>query len=619
MPLRARIYVGSLVALIGLLCLACANLPGVRGKAAQDILLLLPVLYVIYRSCRRYLVELEAEKKHAEQIAALHLRTIEALVLAIEAKDRATKAHLSRVRGYAVEIGRAFGLHGPELEALRVAALLHDIGKIAVPEHILAKPGRLTPEEFEKMKIHPVVGSEIVERVKFPYPVAPIVRAHHEKWDGTGYPDGLKGDEIPLGGRILAVVDCLDALLSDRQYRPALPLDEGIAEVVRRSGRDFDPKVVEMLQQMYPDLERRRNRLQSTPLLSEISVRHGDAPGAGFEVPPEFSSHGSAECAVPLALTATRQEAQLLCEMAQASLDSVAPEEAFRSIAAHVKRLVPYDAMAIYVMRHSRLIREFACGDQLRLPPLIDIPIGRGLSGWVVRTGQPLLNGNPGPEAAGAALHSALAVPLNGSTGTIGVVTLYRAESDAFAPDHLRILLAAASKIAPAVENALKVRRIDSTTTDYLTDLPNAGSLLLRLENELARSRRTNEPLTILLCDLDNFREVNERHGHHIGNKVLRAIGSAFRECCREYDYVARMGSDEFVLILPASDGESLRGRIGELQQIGERAGRQAVGSDEITMTVGEAAFPQDGAQAEQLLAVAAHRRSARHQATVAS
>src|SRR3989440_6539273 len=122
-----------------------------------------------------------------------------------------------------------------EMEALQAASLLHDIGKLAVPEHIISKPGRLTPEEFEKMKIHPVVGAEILERVQFPYPVVPIVRAHHEKWDGTGYPSGLAGEAIPIGARILSAVDCLDALASDRQYRRALPLDQAMSGVAKVS------------------------------------------------------------------------------------------------------------------------------------------------------------------------------------------------------------------------------------------------------------------------------------------------------------------------------------------------------------------------------------------------
>src|SRR5271165_4893665 len=149
------------------------------------------------------------------------------------------------------------GLDEEELEALRAGALLHDIGKLAVPEHIINKPGRLSPEEFEKMKIHPIVGAEILERVNFPYPVVPIVRAHHEKFDGSGYPDGLKGDQIPIGARILSVVDCLDALASDRQYRSAMPLDEAIKIIVEESGKSYDPQVVKIMHARYRELEAR--------------------------------------------------------------------------------------------------------------------------------------------------------------------------------------------------------------------------------------------------------------------------------------------------------------------------------------------------------------------------
>src|SRR5580658_288478 len=218
-------------------------------------LVLLPLVYFVYRSYKMYLDRLEKDKNHVEEIAGLHLRTIEALALAIEAKDTTTGDHLQRVRVYATEIGREIGLSQKELDALQAASLLHDIGKLAVPEHIISKPGRLTPEEFEKMKIHPLVGAEILEEVKFPYPVVPIVRAHHEKWDGTGYPFGLAGEEIPIGARILSVVDCLDALASDRQYRRALPLDQAMDIVNSESGKSFDPVIVDIMRRRYVELE----------------------------------------------------------------------------------------------------------------------------------------------------------------------------------------------------------------------------------------------------------------------------------------------------------------------------------------------------------------------------
>src|SRR5579871_1479935 len=207
----------------------------------QSSLLVLPPIYLMYRSYRLYLGKLETEKRHAEQVSNLHLRTIEALALAIEAKDETTGEHLQRVRVYAMELAKDLGLSEDETEALRAASVLHDIGKLAVPEHIISKPGKLTPEEFEKMKIHPIVGAEILEQVNFPYPVVPIVRAHHEKWDGSGYPSGLAGEEIPIGARILSIVDCLDALASDRQYRRAMPLDQAMKIVISESGTSFDP------------------------------------------------------------------------------------------------------------------------------------------------------------------------------------------------------------------------------------------------------------------------------------------------------------------------------------------------------------------------------------------
>src|SRR5579859_5007809 len=251
----------------------------------QSSLLILPPIYLMYRSYRLYLGKLESEKQHAEQVSHLHLRTIEALALAIEAKDETTGEHLQRVRIYSMELAKELGLSENETEALRAASVLHDIGKLAVPEHIISKPGRLTPEEFEKMKIHPIVGAEILERVHFPYPVVPIVRAHHEKWDGSGYPQGLAGEAIPIGARILAAVDCFDALASDRQYRKALPLNEAMAKVVADAGKAFDPRVVEILHRRYIELEKLAHaQPQETPakLSTDIKVERGSAPAAGF-------------------------------------------------------------------------------------------------------------------------------------------------------------------------------------------------------------------------------------------------------------------------------------------------------------------------------------------------
>lgn len=258
----------------------------------------LPVVYLVHRSYRTYMVQMQQEKTHVEEVNALHMRTIETLALAIDAKDHNTHDHLQRVQLYALEIGKELGLSPAELEALRAASVLHDIGKLAVPEQIISKPGKLTPAEFQKMKIHPVVGAEILERVAFPYPVVPIVRSHHEKWDGSGYPDGLSGDRIPIGARILGAVDCFDALASDRPYRRALPAEEAIAKVVSEAGKSFDPAVVEVLQRRYRDFEVQAQTLGGMArqaLSTDICITRGAAPGAGFAAEPAPTDTSSLE------------------------------------------------------------------------------------------------------------------------------------------------------------------------------------------------------------------------------------------------------------------------------------------------------------------------------------
>jgi diguanylate cyclase (GGDEF)-like protein len=234
----------------------------------------------------------------------------------------------------------------------------------------------------------------------------------------------------------------------------------------------------------------------------------------------------------------------------------------------------------------------------------------------VAQNRKPILNGNPSVEAGYmgdpgkfSTLRSALALPLEGLNGAVGVLALYRAEKDAFTKDNLRILLAISSKVSLAIENALKYRQVEnSATIDYLTSLPNARSLFLRLDSELARCRRMNIPLAVLVCDLDGFKQVNDSFGHLTGNKVLSAVANGLKSNCREYDYVARMGGDEFVLLLPHITPESVDERINRLVQIAAEAGEIVQGKRILSMSVGEAFYPMDGANAEELLATADRR-----------
>ncbi len=583
----------------------------------QTSLLILPAVYLIYRSYRLYLAKLEDEKGHVEEMANLHMRTIEALALAIEAKDHTTHDHLQRVRVYAVEVAKDLRVTPEEMEALQAAALLHDIGKLAVPEHIISKPGRLTPEEFEKMKIHPVVGAEILERVRFPYPVVPIVRAHHEKYDGTGYPFGLKGEEIPIGARILSAVDYLDAMASDRQYRRAIALDEVMERLKLESGRAFDPRVVDVLQRRYKDLERlveqRSESVKWSKLSTDVKVERGLAPAAGFVETAVKDKH---ETTFLASIAAARQEAQTLFELSQDLGASLSLDETLSVFSVKLKRLVPYDSIAIYVRHNGILYPQHVSGDNFRLFESLRIPLGQGLSGWVAQNRKPIINGNPSVEPGYlndptkfSTLRSALALPLEGLGGVVGVLALYQSEPDAFTTDHLRILLAVTSKMALAIENALKYQQAEnSATTDFLTELPNARSLFLELDKELARCKREESSLTVMVCDMDGFKQINDRFGHLEGNRVLRLFAQALRQSCREYDYVARMGGDEFVVIAPGLTTEAATKKAEQMRELARQVGQEICQEDILSLSVGRSMYPQDGLDAEELLAEADRR-----------
>src|SRR5271168_2514919 len=469
------------------------------------------------------------------------------------------------------------------------------------------------------MKIHTVVGAEILERVRFPYPVVPIVRAHHEKWDGSGYPYGLKGAEIPIGARILSAVDYLDALASDRQYRRALPLDEVMQRLAAESGKSFDPKVVEILKKRYLSLEKlalAQFGREVNPLLStEVKVERGLAPAAGFENISVKDGLGH-EASFLSSIAAARQEAQTLFELSQDLGASLSLVETLSVFSVKLRSLVPYDAIAIYVRRNDELIPEYVNGDNFRLFSSLRIPIGQGLSGWVAHNKKPIINGNPSVEPGYlndptkfSTLRSALAIPLEGVSGVIGVLALYRGERDAFTSDNLRILLAISSKMALAIENAEKYQQAEnSATTDYLTGLPNARSLFLQLDRELARCKRDNSTLTVMVGDMDGFKQINDRFGHLEGNRVLRLFAQALKDSCREYDYVARMGGDEFVVIAPGLPADAAAKKVEQIRPLARQAGFDVCGEEILSLSVGMAVSPDDGNDAEQLLTQADRR-----------
>ena len=624
--------------LVGAILAAAADLIS-SNYGWMTSMLLLPLVYTIYRAYAAQMAIARDRQQHIIDNEALHLRTIEGLAMAIEAKDQNTHEHLLRVRVYSAAIGEAMGLDQSTKQALLTAAFLHDIGKLAVPEHIINKPGKLTQEEFEKMKIHPVVGGDILERVNFPYPVVPIVRAHHESWDGSGYPDGLKGEEIPIGARILTTVDCFDALASDRPYRKALSLDEAMAFVRSRAGIQFDPQVVALLETRYLSLEEQARQQISKfqPLKTDLVIERGGGPGAGLEpqhkqdVIPADTGETSAVVAATVGKTAylpslnliaaAVQEAKAVLDLSQTLGSSMSARETSSMMARRLRPLIPYDAFAVYLKTDETLTaHSIECSVADAFSHLVQIPLGDGLSGWVAKSTRPIVNGNPTVEptycpASGllTPTSSAVSIPLfELSGGIFGVLTLYSQAPAAFSKDHLRMLQAIESKFSLALQNALRFRSAESNIQiDPVTQLPGIESFLERIDAQVEKARLnvSNElHFGVAVCDLNGFKAVNERYGHLVGNELLRTIAGIFRESCRAEDTVTRMGGDEFILLFPSMDVESAHRRLGVLEEGVQRACTQLQIEVRLSTSVGLAFYPQDGETTEELMGVADRR-----------
>jgi len=393
-----------------------------------------------------------------------------------------------------------------------------------------------------------------------------------------------------------------------------------MARVAEEAGTSFDPQVVGILQDRYVELEKRAHAQParvSAKLSTHVKVKRGLAPAAGLaESEAPALPHPELRGDYLTSIAAARQEAQLLFELSHELGTSLSLDDTLSMLSVRLKRLVPHDSMAVYLQKNDVLVPEFASGDNFRLFSALRIPLGQGLSGWVAQNKKPILNGNPSVEPGYlndptkySTLRSALAVPLEGGAGVVAVLALYRAPADAFTKDHLRVLQVIASKLGFTVENALKYRVAeDSATTDYLTGLPNARSLFMHLDGEIARCQRSGSSLAVFVTDLDGFKQVNDRFGHLQGNMLLEMYAAALKDCCREYDYSARMGGDEFVIVAPGLDAHAAAEMVERLESIISRVGREVCGDAVVSVSVGHAFYPADGQGAEQLLAEADRR-----------
>jgi diguanylate cyclase (GGDEF)-like protein len=562
--------------LAGAALAAFATAASARGWFGWLALLAVP-LYLVFRSYHSVVSRLREEQDETRRAMDVQLATIEALALAIEAKAGSTPEHIQSIQQYAATLGDAAGLSDAEVQALRTAALLHDVGNMAVPEHILSKPEALTPEEFERVKIHPRVGAEILRTVPFGAPVAELVLCHHERWDGLGYPGGLRGDDIPLGARILAIADCYSTLQTDRPYRPARTEAEAVAVLREFAGKSFDPTLVDLL------------------------IARLDRPAAALvaDVPYESTWTAGESNEALQDIAGTHREEQALYEIAQALGSRLGIDDAMALIQDKVRRLVPFVTCALFLGdENTGFTCRYAHGlgteallkwgpkswsdISLRLPSCTD---GRG--------------------AHGEELTSLLACPLNVEGRLIGGLVLYDAIPGAFTDEHRRVFGRVSDQAAAVIFNSTRFEQTEHDShTDPLTGLANRRSLARQFETGLARATQSKGNISVVVLDLDRLKEINDTYGHEAGDRALRAVGSVLRSTVRKNDLCARFAGDEFVVLLWDCSADYETRRVKELQAaVGAYPFEPRPGVRvSLSISAGVARFPDDGDTFEELL-----------------
>jgi diguanylate cyclase (GGDEF)-like protein/putative nucleotidyltransferase with HDIG domain len=569
----------------------------------------LPLLAVLYFTFSMSMGRVEDANRHLSQLNTLYMTTIETLAMAIDAKDQITHGHIRRVQHYATALAKYVGVTEViQLNAIEAASLLHDMGKLAVPEYILNKPGPLTKPEFEKMKLHASVGADILSAIDFPYPVVPIVRHHHENWDGTGYPDGLKGSDIPIGARILSVVDCFDALTSDRPYRPRLSEAEATTILVERRGTMYDPLVVDTFIAVHNSIA----PVASAPMASP-STAAGLSAITRTHVSTESISTGSGLDNI----AASTEEMLVLYDLAQGLTGRVDLADAGDVISKHIRRILPASTCVFFVFDEAsdELYVAHAAGENSAHFSGLRIPRGQRLTGWVAANRQTILNSDPVLDLGEVArsmqprLRSCLSTPLLDDAQLVGVLTVYSTNRDAFSEDHRRIIEVVARQVTKTVTHAVAFEdRRTAAFTDQLTGLPNRQHLTRFIASEIAAGGASSE-FAIVFVDLDSLKAVNRRHGRAAGDRALASVADAIRSVLRGADILFRYDSDEFVVLLTQTQTAAAREVAERMAAAIAAIGGRSNGSEgSVSATLTVASAPADGTSLDELVLAARGR-----------
>lgn len=523
------------------------------------LLVVVPLVVISWFTFKTSMDRVEDANQHLTELNRLYLSTVETLAMAIDAKDQITHGHIRRVQTYAIGLARAMGVTDTiQLRAIEAAALLHDMGKLAVPEHILNKPGKLTASEYDKIKMHASVGAQILSAIDFPYPVVPIVRHHHENWDGTGYPDGLTGEAIPLGARIMAVVDCYDALTSDRPYRPALSDEEALGIIEARKGNMYDPVVTDHFVKVHAQISAQVNA-QTHDSSNFQDLLHTPTPAPSL---PE--GHGDASGEVSEKLLA-------LSDLATSIGGQTEVEDLAVTLGWRVRQTVPCDLLVFYLRDRlsDDLMAVHAAGASSEAIKGMRLRAGEGLSGWVAINRSTIVNSSGALDLAerhGLLPHrfdSALATPLCARDLVVGVLALYAHAREAFTQEHQHLVEFAARQIGPALERALSFEQERMASLfDAETGLPNEKYLARVLASAAYIGRADGPKPGILLLTAGERPAAGATGALPVpidGQRdLLLRLAATSRLAVRITDLVFRTGPREVAILMSDSSADAM-------------------------------------------------------------
>jgi diguanylate cyclase (GGDEF)-like protein/putative nucleotidyltransferase with HDIG domain len=573
-------------------------------------ILAVPIAIILYKLYHFSVEKYEQAQAHIDQLNKLYIQTVEALASAVDAKDRYTHGHIRRVQAYAAKLALFLGIsNDKELLAIQAGALLHDIGKIAIPEYILNKPTVLTETEYEKMKIHPVVGANMLSTIEFPYPLVPVVRFHHERWDGTGYPDGLKGEEIPLNARILALVDCYDALTTNRPYRSPMDRDQVIQFLKREAGRSYDPKVVNIFIAHLEEIEAAG---------AAVAIRNADIWGLREVNIPTTKARPLDKVQPTLtygkALNAgneIQRELYFVFEFVRANFQCLTPADIFSFMGRRLEALIQFDAAVFFAadLTKGTVTATHAVGNDTQRLYGLTLPLEQKLTGWVAANNQALCNLPPFPdflqcEEPKPSFQVSAIAPMNRRNEVFGAISLYRNGQTKFTDAEFRRLEIIASQTAISLAKCIRDDDRPQLLVDALTNLPNGFQLYLMFDQVAMDAARYEYPLAFLSISLDDIHGIRQKWGHISGDEAIRTAARYLKSELRETDLLVRYTGEEFVAVSPRltiDQAEGLKSRVqNELDHF-----KFAVRMDtEIPLqaSVGIAVFPADGSDLETLL-----------------